>query len=154
MSKDRAMKDKANKIMDELIQLIEVVANGKRKEFDCGGILLYRGEIHMLKKVGDSPGIYISEMARHFNITRAVVSKTVIKLERDGLVRKEADPADKKLVCLYLTQKGQKACDIHNALHRESDGGIFEFLDDLKSEEMDIVEAFMKEANKMVKHHF
>ncbi|SFG10647.1 DNA-binding transcriptional regulator, MarR family [Desulfotomaculum arcticum] len=154
MSKDRAMNDKANKIMNELIKLIEVVANGKRKVFDCGGVLLYRGEIHMLKKVGDAPGIYISEMARHFNVTRAVVSKTVIKLEREGLVRKEADPVDKKLACLYLTQKGRKACAIHNALHRASDSDIFEFLDALKSEEMDVIEAFMKEANKMVQHHF
>lgn len=141
--------------MNELIKLIEVVANGKKKLFDCGNeIMLYRGEIHLLKKIGDFPGIYISETARDFNITRAVVSKTAIKLEKEGLLRKEADPDDKKRLRLYLTPRGAAACAVHDALHRESDRSIFDFLEILSKNELEAIEAFLQEANKMVKHHF
>jgi DNA-binding MarR family transcriptional regulator len=47
--------------------------------------------------VGDHPGIFISEIARNFNITRAVVAKTVKKLEKRELLIKETDS-----VCGYI----------------------------------------------------
>ncbi|MCG8499806.1 MAG: MarR family transcriptional regulator [Firmicutes bacterium] len=149
------MKDKTYEIMGDFLKLIEVVANGKRKVLDFGGdMVFYRGEIHMIKVIGDYSGIYVSELARHFNITRAVVSKTVIKLERNGFVRKEEDPSDKKRVCLYLTKRGQKAYDAHHAFHLASDHPMYDFLDGLEEDHAKVIKAFMERANEMVKKHF
>jgi DNA-binding MarR family transcriptional regulator len=149
------MNNKTREIMGDFLKLIEVVYNGKRKILDFGDdMVFYRGEIHMIKVIGDHSGIYISEMARHFNITRAVVSKTIIKLERNGFVRKEEDPSDRKRVCLYLTDKGKKAYDAHNTFHLVNDKNIYEFLDGLEDYSLDIVKAFMVKANEMVENHF
>ena len=149
------MKDKTYEIMGDFLKLIEVVANGKRKILDFGNdMVFYRGEIHMIKVIGDYPGIYISEMARHFNITRAVVSKTIIKLERNGFVSKEEDPSDKKRMCLYLTEAGKRAYNAHNAFHLINDNYMYEFLNGLQDDNLDIIKAFMEKANEMVKKHF
>ncbi|WP_243002629.1 MarR family transcriptional regulator [Lachnotalea glycerini] len=71
--------------------MTEQIANGKTKILDFGleEMQFYRGEIHMIKMVGDHPGIFISEMARGFNVTRAVVAKTVRKLEVHGFLEKK-----------------------------------------------------------------
>lgn len=149
------MKEKTREIMGDFLKLIEVVANGKRKVLNFGkNMTFYRGEIHMIKVIGDFPGIYISEMARHFNITRAVVSKTIIKLERNGFVRKEEDLYDKKRVCLYLTECGKKAYDAHNHFHIVNDNRMYEFLNGLEDYDLDIIKAFMERANEMVNKHF
>lgn len=149
------MKDKTKEIMGDFLKLIEIVANGKKKVLNFGSdMVFYRGEIHMIKVIGDYPGIYISEMARHFNITRGVVSKTIIKLERNGFVVKEEDSLDKKRVCLYLTERGKKAYDAHNNFHLENDSNIYEFLDELEDENLDVIKDFMEKANEMVKNHF
>ncbi|MFZ7103930.1 MAG: MarR family winged helix-turn-helix transcriptional regulator [Peptococcaceae bacterium] len=149
------MNKQLNQVMNNFLKLIEIVANGKKKVFQCGeDTVLYRGEIHMLKMIGDHPGIYISEMARCFKITRAVVSKTIIKLEEKGLVRKEEDPENKKLVCLYLTPRGQKACDFHDAFHLQNDREIFEFLEGLDEQEVAVIQTFLEKAQSMINKHF
>lgn len=149
------MKDKTSEIMVEFVKLIEVVANGKKKVFNFGDdLIFYRGEIHMIKVIGDYPGIYISEMARHFNVTRAVVSKTIMKLERNGFVSKEIDPSNKKLVCLKLTEKGQKAYNENKAFHKKNDTPIFEFLNVLEDKDLDLIKDFLVKANGMVKNNF
>lgn len=149
------MKNKTKEIMGDFLKMIETVANGKKKVLNFGeGMVFYRGEIHMIKVIGEHPGIYISEMARHFNITRAVVSKTIIKLERNGFVRKEEDQYDKKRVCLYLTENGKKAYNAHNDFHLVNDSRIFKFLNELDDENLDIIKGFMERANEMVSKHF
>lgn len=141
--------------MGDVLKLIEVISNGKRKILDFGNdMVFYRGEIHMIKVIGDTPGIYISEMARYFNITRAVVSKTIIKLERNGFVRKQEDQYDKKRVCLYLTEDGKKAYEAHNEFHLVNDTPIYEFLNGLEDEKLDVIKKFMERANEMVNNHF
>ena len=66
------------------ISLIEKIANGRTNVLDFGSedMTFYRGEIHIIKIIGDSPGIYSSEIARYMGITRAVVHKTLLKLEK------------------------------------------------------------------------
>lgn len=141
--------------MGSFLNLIEVVANGKRAELDFGDeLVFYRGEIHMIKVIGDNPGIYVSEMARYFNVTRAVVSKTVIKLARNGFVRKEDDTTNKKLTCLYLTAKGETAYQAHEAFHLKNDYPVYQYLSALNDEQLDLIFDLMEKLNKMVKNHF
>ncbi len=83
------MKKQVEDIMKNFVQLIESAANGKKRVLDFGeDMIFYRGEIHIIKVIGDHPGMYISEIAQRLNVTRAVISKTLKKLEYRGYIKK------------------------------------------------------------------
>lgn len=142
-------------IMSQFSRLIETIANSKMKKLDFGnGIVLFRGEIHMLRAIGDHPGMYISEIARYFGVTRAVISKSALKLEENGYVQKVADPEDKKRVQLYLTERGESAFQAHNEFHYKQDDYIFTYLESLNEQEREAVTGFLIKAQQSVDHHF
>ncbi|EHL05459.1 transcriptional regulator, MarR family [Desulfitobacterium hafniense DP7] len=149
------MKNEVNKVIGDYIKMVEKIANGRVNVLDFGGdMVFYRGEIHMIKMIGDNPGIHLSEMARNFKITRAVVSKTVMKLEQKGCVRKEQDSADLKRIRLFLTDKGEEAYLAHQHYHNLYDSPLFTYLDGLSSDQLAVVAEFMKRANLLVDNHF
>lgn len=149
------MKEDVNSVIGEYIKMVEKIANGKTNILDFGGeMVFYRGEIHMIKMIGDFPGIYISEMARNFNITRAVVSKTIKKLEAKDVVYKSIDETDKKRMQLYLTEKGKCAYQAHQKYHNHYDSPLFSYLDGLTKEELEVIDAFLKRANLLIDNHF
>jgi DNA-binding MarR family transcriptional regulator len=150
------MSETNKQIINEFITMTEKIANGKTNQLDFGeqDMQFYRGEIHMIKMIGDNPGIFISEMARNFNVTRAVVAKTVHKLELRDLLLKEEDKEDKKRLRLFLTDKGKKAYELHQKYHKQFDRPLFDYLEGLKENELSIIQEFLKHANHLVENHF
>lgn len=150
------MNDNKTLLVNDFIQMTERIANGKMNVLNFGSedMTFYRGEIHMIKMVGDCPGIFISEMARNFNVTRAVVAKTVNKLVERGLIQKEEYENDKKRLCLYLTEKGKKAYELHQEYHKKFDGHLFCYLDGLNEDELKLIQEFLKHANQLIANHF
>jgi DNA-binding MarR family transcriptional regulator len=104
--------------------------------------------------IWDHPGVFISEMARSFNVTRAVVAKTVRKLEERGFLIKKEDPDDKKRLCLFLTEKGKRAYKLHNQYHQEYDRPLFAYLENLNDKELHTIQEFLKHANALIENHF
>mgnify|MGYP001242671438 CR=1 FL=1 len=95
----------------------------------------------------------ISEIAQRFNVTRAVISKTIKKLETRGFIIKEEVKADKKKLAVYLTKKGEKAYTAHQQFHLINDKEIFDYLDGLTERELYAVKEFINKAKKMTKEH-
>lgn len=150
------MSDNKTLLVNDFIRMTERIANGKMNVLNFGSedMTFYRGEIHMIKMVGDCPGIFISEMARNFNVTRAVVAKTVNKLVERGLIHKEEYENDKKRLCLYLTEKGKKAYNLHQEYHKEFDSSLFDYLDSLNDNELKLIQEFLQHANQLIANHF
>lgn len=149
------MKNTEN-LIDLYISLVEKIANGKSKilNFEGEDMSFYRGEIHIIKKIGDSPGIFSSEIARSMGITRAVIHKTLLKLEKRNLIKKEDCEKDKKIKKLFLTEKGLAAAKAHEQYHDERDKAFFDFLSSLNADKRHIIEQFLIRANEMIEHHF
>ncbi|UTC44990.1 MarR family transcriptional regulator [Treponema sp. OMZ 857] len=114
----------------------------------------YRGEIHIIKKIGDNPGIFSSEIARDMGITRAVIHKTLLKLEERGFVEKEEDTEDKKRKKLFLTKRGRAAYTAHEKYHQTYDKSFFDFIDSLNEQECSLINLFLEKANEMIANHF
>ena len=150
------MSDLKTLVINDFIRMTERIANGKTNVLDFGSedMTFYRGEIHMIKMVGDCPGIFISEMARNFNITRAGVAKTVRKLEERGLLTKEDDLKDKKRLRLFLTDKGRKAYELPQEYHQEFDRPLFAYLEGLEDADLRIIQEFLKHTNSLIENHF
>lgn len=63
--------------------------------------------LHGIRDGATSPG----ELARLWQVTPAVITGIVDRLERRGLVRREPDPDDRRRLRLALTEKGLAAND-------------------------------------------
>lgn len=142
-------------VINAFIGLTERIANSKTNVLDFGSeeMTFYRGEIHIIKMIGDYPGIFSSEIARRFGITRAVVHKTLLKLEERELVTKTQNDADKKRVPLFLTEKGRQAYLFHEEYHNRHDKALFEYVDGLSQPELEAVKKFLEHANNLIENH-
>ncbi len=142
-------------VIRSFIELNEQISNTKTNILDFGSedMTFYRGEIHIIKMIGDFPGIHSAELARKFGITRPVVHKTLQKLMERGLIIKEDDTEDKKRSLLYLTEKGQVAYREHEKYHNEQDKALFDFLVDMPGEKLAAIKGFLDNAIGLIKNH-
>jgi|GEM_PF-162038 len=89
-----------------------------KKPHDYGTGKIYTAvEIHLLKHIGDHPGITPSELAYDFGRTRGAISQIIGKLENYGLIERTPHSEKKNRQALYLTPQGK----ILNEAHRSYD---------------------------------
>lgn len=150
-----AMNELPNEIVQSFINLTEKIANSKTNVLNFGSedMTFYRGEIHIIQMIGDSPGTFSSEIARKFGITRAVVHKTLLKLEERKLVLKQPDDTDKKRVRLFLSEKGIQAYHLHREYHNTHDKALFEYIDNLDQAQLEAINGFLIRANLLIENH-
>lgn len=142
-------------VIRSFIELTEQTANSKINILDFGSedMTFYRGEIHMIKMIGDFPGIYSAELARKFGITRPVVHKTLQKLSERALITREDDSQDKKRYRLYLTEKGWAAYRFHQKYHEENDRALFDFMADMPGDRLNVIKDFLDHAITLIHNH-
>jgi DNA-binding MarR family transcriptional regulator len=74
---------------------------------DLGLSLRQFAALRGIEEGASSPG----ELARLWQVTPAVITGIVDRLERRGLVRREPDPEDRRRLRLALTEAGRRASD-------------------------------------------
>lgn len=67
----------------------------------------------LLEKEGDGcPTVHApAQIAEQLQITRASVTGLLDSLEKNAFIRREPDPRDRRMVAVYLSQKGQAFLD-------------------------------------------
>lgn len=142
-------------VINSFIALTENISNSRTNVLDFGSedMTFYRGEIHIIKMIGDYPGIFSSEIARRFGITRAVVHKTLLKLEDRGLVNREPYNDDKKRQKLFLSEKGQLAYGYHEEYHNKYDKVLFDYVAELSNSQLETIKGFLEHAGNLIKNH-
>ena len=142
-------------VIRAFIELTEQIANSKTNILDFGSedMTFYRGEIHMIKMIGDFPGIYSAELARKFGITRPVVHKTLQKLSKRKLITKEDDEENKKRFQLYLTEKGWAAYRYHQEYHERYDKALFDYVGNITGDQLTCIKGFLDHAIELIRNH-
>ena len=74
-------------------------------EAQCG---VSGAQLWALGKVGESPGLKVSELAKALAIHQSTASNMLDRLELLGMIRKERISSDQRVVRLHLTAKGKK----------------------------------------------
>ena len=145
----------SDNVIHSFIELTERIANSKTNVLDFGSedMTFYRGEIHLIKMIGDFPGTHSAELARKFGITRPVVHKTLQKLIDRGFIKKESAAENKKLHCLYLTDKGELAYRCHAEYHDKYDKALFSYLSDMNSDQLTAIQGFLEHAINLIQNH-
>lgn len=62
----------------------------------------------VISVIGSRPGISFGALVRVLEIDKGWISRTLVKLQQDGLVVSTPDPADKRQFTLELTPGGQE----------------------------------------------
>lgn len=75
----------------------------------CSG--LTTAQCHPLLEIDEVRQTNLRELAAKLNLDPSTLSRTIDNLVQRGLVRREANPEDRRYVLLSLTDDGQKICD-------------------------------------------
>lgn len=75
-------------------------------------------------------GVRVGEITRNLGVRVPSAMEQIIKLERAGLVRREADPDDSRAVRVVLTAQGRDTVESANQRRNAVMAGILEHLTD------------------------
>jgi DNA-binding MarR family transcriptional regulator len=90
---------------------------------------LSAAQLSTLKMLLDD-GVRVGEIARNLGVRVPSATEQIIKLERAGLARREADPDDSRAVRVVLTAQGRDAVESANQRRNAVMAGILGHLTD------------------------
>ncbi len=68
---------------------------------------LTRSQWLVLRRLDRNPGAAQSELADLLEVEKATAGRLIDKLEENGWVERRADPADRRIKRIHMTQKGE-----------------------------------------------
>lgn len=71
---------------------------------------MLEGLAHTISTHGQNGAVYVSDFAREAHQPLPAISRSLRQLEQDGLVLREADPADRRKTLVRITPEGYAAC--------------------------------------------
>lgn len=104
------------------------------------------GQWYALVTLMRNDGMSQGEMSRFFGVDPARVSRMVRALEKDGLVRRERDPEDGRVVRLYLTDAGRGALEKRPAVQEAVEARIRRVMTEEEVEELGRLLGLLAEA--------
>jgi DNA-binding MarR family transcriptional regulator len=111
----------SREVMDLFIRLVNRYNSLERIPVKHGAKHdLYHSERHMLDKIGDNPGMNVSELARVVGVTKGAISQVVKKLETKGAVQRYRRSNNDKEVFVELTKVGRELYGKHKAINEET----------------------------------
>ena len=84
-----------------IARALDSIANIEFKKIN-----LNRGQYLYLVRIKEYPGLFSDQLANLLNVDRTTAARSIQKLEKQGLVHKEADEKNKKIKRLFVTDKG------------------------------------------------
>jgi DNA-binding MarR family transcriptional regulator len=74
----------------------------------CAELELSASQVHTLLAMGHEGPLTMGDLARRVAVTEKTTTGLVDRLERDGLVQRLRDPADRRVVRVKLTARGTR----------------------------------------------
>lgn len=95
---------------NEALRQFRVIFGAVRQHYQevekaCG---ISGAQIWALSALRDSPGLKVSELAQALSIHASTASNLLDKIEKAGLIRRERNSTDQRVVRLYLTDAGMR----------------------------------------------
>lgn len=90
-----------------IARALDSIANIEFKKIN-----LNRGQYLYLARIKEYPGLFSDQLANLLNVDRTTAARSIQKLEKQGLVHKEADEKNKKIKRLFVTDKGLQMAEV------------------------------------------
>jgi len=119
----------------------------RRVRADVPGSPLPGAQVELLRVVADRPGIGVAAAARELHLANNSVSTLVNQLADSGLLRREADPVDRRAARLEITAA---AADRMAAWRRARTGLVADALAELSEEDTEAIAQALPALEKLV----
>lgn len=121
---------------------LESIANIEFREME-----LAKGQHLYLVRIAECPGIIQEELSELLSVDRSTVARSVQKLEKNGLIRREVTDENKKNKCLYVTEKGLQ---LYEVICRENQHSEVRCLDGLTEEEVQSLKLLLSKVRQNI----
>ena len=103
----------SNPAASEALRLFRVIFGAVRQHFKAVGKAcgVSGAQIWAMAALRQHPGMKVSELAQALSIHASTASNLLDKIEKAGLVRRERNHVDQRVVPLYLTAEGEQALE-------------------------------------------
>ncbi|MGZ7043990.1 MAG: MarR family winged helix-turn-helix transcriptional regulator [Methanobacterium sp.] len=101
------------------------------------GEKLYPSQLHIIEAIGSNRAYKVTELSQKFHITKGAVSQVVNRLHEKSYINKERNKDFGKEIILSLTQKGQKAFEIQNEIHKKMETEFIAYLETFSPQQID-----------------
>ena len=118
-----------------LFHRVQILGQSGRK-----GHFANRGQGKLLDVLLDNDGISQRDLVQMLDIRPSSVAELIDKLEQAGLVRREANSGDKRVVNIFITDEGREAAERLSGGRGDS---LAEFFSVLSDEEKDQLSSIM-----------
>jgi len=109
------------------LYLIHVLTHATRARLD--GELAHLGlsafQYTVLDVINRNPGLSSSKVSRRFHVTPQAMGELILNLERRGLVTREEDPKNRKILHLSLTREGRRLTALGGKLRGDLEKHLF-----------------------------
>ncbi|MEV4056990.1 MarR family transcriptional regulator [Amycolatopsis sp. NPDC049688] len=139
------MSELADRLLGTVLGIRRVVR--RRVRAGAPGPPLPGAQVELLRVVADQPGIGVAAAARELHLANNSVSTLVNQLVDAGLLRREADPADRRAARLGVTAV---AAERMAAWRRVRTGLVADALAQLSEEDIAAIEQALPSLEKLV----
>ncbi len=102
-------------------------------------------QMRLLWALRDEDGLPVGALAEHLGVNPSTITGHVDRLVRQGLVRREEDPIDRRIVRNYLTERGAATV---SALRRIAGNYMINILKRLDDDQLARLEAALGDLNR------
>jgi DNA-binding MarR family transcriptional regulator len=144
---ERRQVTEANEDMDPILVPVGVAFKKMLKAFerDTG---VSTGKYFVLRMLSRKDGISQGEVWNRFEVDPSRITRLAKSLEKEGLVRRERDPEDNRVVRMYLTEEGRRMSDGFSGRHERFERRVREALSEEELGELQRVLGVLIEAMK------
>jgi DNA-binding MarR family transcriptional regulator len=122
---------------------IGIIDNLRIKGWSEDGLTI--PQMRLLWALRDEDGLPVGTLAEHLAVNPSTITGHVDRLVRMGLVRREEDAADRRIVRNYLTEQGATTV---GTLRRIAGAYVINILKHLSDEELDRLHAALNDLNR------
>ncbi|QHQ61614.1 MarR family transcriptional regulator [Anaerocolumna sedimenticola] len=116
---------------------------------------IYQGQAGLLQLVLKNNGASQKELAEQLDIRPSSMTEMLTKMERTGLILRSQDEKDRRIMRIYLTDKGKTTADSISGITADFLNSIFNTLSENEKEQLsDMIQklsAYMENTNGKIK---
>ena len=118
---------------------------------DYNGVVMYQAESQFIHKIGQEPGITITELAVYFDKTRSACSQLMRRMKDKGWLIQTRNSDNNREYNLHLTEEGQKIYNYHLKFEEACYRRSARMLDEFSEEEPETYIRIQKKLNESFK---
>lgn len=107
-------------------------------------------ELHAVDAISMYDHQTVSQVAKKLHLTPGTMTAMTDRLIKKGYVERKRDKADRRIICLYLTNKGRVLYRAHRAFHNMM---VKSFLKGMDAEELSIVNKAIHNLEDFLNEH-